>query len=189
MPAFRGVVPVLALILTLALAAAACGSDGPEPAATPASNGDGGEAGNGSPAATPTGTAGGGAGAAGSVAIDGAVHAVNDVLRCEPPPGTDRALDITGAGPGFQVFVYISEDSHEVSLQGSAAGGIFSGAAWTFDGGESWTGNGDAGLSEAPLAWADGRVRGTLVVADAEGGEETRTVTVDLAVPSTSVNC
>lgn len=132
---------------------------------------------------------------AGSVAIDGVVTVIDEVHRCEPFFDSEDGLDLTGIGDGVMVFVTVNQPisgvgftMFEVSIQGGKAGGIFSGMASSLDG-STWTNELDEPLAGKPYERTDDRVSGTLEVVEARVGDEVRTVTVDLEIPSEIVDC
>ncbi len=129
-------------------------------------------------------------GAAGFVDVNGNRLAIDRVRRCEPFFGHEEDLDLTGIGQDVMVFVTINHPlsgsdlvNHDLSLQGGAAGGVFSAMAVSFDG-TNWVMDEDnSPLPGPPFVVSGDRVTGSLELSDARGGPETRSVSFDLAIP------
>ena len=194
-PAFLAV--AAALLFVFALTACGNDDDADAPAATPPAASDdsddtGGMADDGDDAVLPGDDDGddgqaapGGSGAGGRVVFDGTSYAIGDVTRCEPFMDDDD-LDMWGSGPGIQVFVYITDNSQEVGLQGSAVG-LHDGSVFTFDG-STWMYDDGEELDTPPLDWSGNRVEGSMRVMSFDD-DSWSDVTIDLEVPSSITDC
>ena len=193
---------IVAMVALFVFSFAACGGDdddtGPATTAVATTETAGSPTTVGTAAVTtPTGNAGSGAttGQAGFVVVDGKQIALTQTRRCKPFSGRAEDLDLTGIGPDVQVFVNINRlisnspaVGHELSIQGNAVGGAFSGSANSFDG-NSWIDEDGQPIAGAPFVVTPDRVSGGMVVADARGSGATHEVSFDIAIPSEIIEC
>lgn len=188
-----------ASMLILLVAAAACGGDdddsgsttpdaadtavatqpaGPTTAASP-------EEGDDDTPAPPSGDA------AGTMSINGDEIDVTEVRRCEPFSDQEGNLDLTAIGEGAMLFVVVNDVgtslAHELSLQGGAAGGVFSASA--NESGGSWFDEDGAPIAGPPFTVSGDRISGAMTLADARGGSDTADVTFDIEIPSEIIDC
>jgi hypothetical protein len=138
---------------------------------------------------------GGEAGEAGFVNINGTTLGINEVRRCEPFFGGEDDLDLQALGQGLQAFIVINRPisssplvEQALSIQGGNAGGVFTASAWSQDG-ESWTLEETDPLPGPPFEVAGNVIRGSLLLSDARGSGETRTVSFEVAIPEEIIDC
>jgi hypothetical protein len=142
----------------------------------------------------PTTPTGGGAG--GQVVVAGEALAVDQLLRCVPFGDSEADLDLTVLGAGYQLFIYISRPlgdeslvTHELTIQGSAAGGVFAASANSFGGG-GWTmDDGEQALSGPPFEYSGDSVSGSMLLTEIYEGETTVEVSFNVPVPTEIVDC
>ena len=131
-------------------------------------------------------------GDAGVIQLDGKSFDVSDVRRCKPFFDGEGNLDLTAIGNGVMLFININESgssvSHELSLQGANAGGVFSGAGTQAPNRTWFDDNGDP-LAGPPFTINGDHISGGLTVIDARGGPDTVDVTFDVSIPSDIVDC
>jgi hypothetical protein len=134
-------------------------------------------------------------GEAGFVVVDGTTLGINEVRRCEPFFGGEDDLDLQALGQGLQAFIVINRPisnsplvEQALSIQGGNAGGVFTASAWSQDG-ESWTLEETDPLPGPPFEVAGNVIRGSLLLSDARGSGETRTVSFEVAIPEEIIDC
>lgn len=142
----------------------------------------------------PTAATGGGAG--GQVVVDGETLAVNQLLRCVPFGESEDDLDLTVLGAGYQLFIYVYDSfgdgtlvSHELTIQGTAAGGVFAATANSFGGGDWTMDDGEQALSGPPFDYSGGNVSGSMVLTEIFEGATTVEVSFSVPVPAEIVDC
>ena len=117
------------------------------------------------------------------------------LLRCTPFSDEDGSLDLQILGDGFELFVYVTATSQELSLQGRAIGdgeslAVYSNSAFTFDGGTTYTDDESGEVLDAPPFEVSGdRVSGSMVIYDAYGTGDSLEVSFDAPVPSDVHDC
>jgi len=184
----------------LLLAASACGGDNNDSDSPTTTTGETPEAtaSNKSPTESPDGTDDEGEDSQppasdgdGVIELNGERINVNEVRRCEPFSDSEGNLDLTAIGEGVMLFVVVNEGtvlSHELSLQGSSAGGVFSATANQFSDG-SWTDEDGQPISGAPFTVGEDRISGSMTLNDARGGADTADVSFELPIPSEIIDC
>ncbi len=129
-----------------------------------------------------------------TVLADGQSLAVTGLLRCTPFSDEDGSLDLQILGDGFELFVYVTANSQELSMQGRAIGdgeslAVFSNSAFSFDG-TSYTDDETGETLEAPpFDYSGDRVSGSMVMYDAYGTGDSIDVSFDSPVPADANDC
>jgi hypothetical protein len=128
----------------------------------------------------------------GEVVIDGVTHGINEMLRCEPFGDDPDSLDLTAIGQGYTLFIviefFVGSPFHELSIQGNAAGGVFSAAASEIGG--SWiTVDTEETLDGPPFTVSGDRISGAMTLVESFSGNGTLDVSFDVPVPSDIEDC
>lgn len=130
-----------------------------------------------------------------TVAADGESLTPTGLLRCIPFSDDEGTLDLQILGDGFELFVYVTPSSHELSIQGRAIGdgeslAVFSNSAFSFDGGTTYTDDESGEVLDAPpFDYSGDRVSGSMVIYDAYGTGDSIEVSFDSPVPSEVNDC
>ncbi len=130
-----------------------------------------------------------------TVTADGESLTVTGLLRCVPFSDEDGNLDLQVLGDGFVLFVYVTPNSHELSIQGRAIGdgeslAVYSNSAFSFDGGTTYADDETGETLEAPpFDYSGDRVSGSMVIYDAYGTGASLDVAFDAPVPSEANDC